>query len=380
MRILQVIDLYYPLFSGHAVYITQLVNFLNEKKDVKVDILANSFGKYVDNEKIEGINIIRCNYLKFFSILSILKETIREYDIIHLNTLNSKLFFLILLLKKKDTKIVFQMSLYGSDDAVTIKNNTKLGKYKLNFIDYFIPISTPLEESCIKIGIDKEKINKMYQMVDIQKYKPVSTEEKFKIRKKLNLPLDKPIIIFVGSLIHRKGLDILIDSLQYTNKDFTLLLVGPYKYPDVTHEDENFFNGYKDKIDECNRCQLLGKVENVNEYLKASDIFVLPSRREGFGNVIIESMSSKIPVIVSKLNNIIQTDIFAHKKCGYILDDLNGIELASKIELALDDRDKIKKIIDTAYFRVMEEFTPNVIINKYIEFYRRVLSDKINTK
>ena len=64
MKILQVIDLYYPLFSGHAVYITQLVNFLNENKNIKVDIMANSFGKYVDYEKIEGINIFRCNLVK----------------------------------------------------------------------------------------------------------------------------------------------------------------------------------------------------------------------------------------------------------------------------------------------------------------------------
>ena len=376
MKILQVIDLYYPLFSGHAVYITQLVNFLNENKNIKVDIMANSFGKYVDYEKIEGINIFRCNYLKFFSIFSILKKTIRDYDIIHLNTLNSKLFFLIFLLKRKETKIVFQMSLYGSDDAITIKNNTKLGKYKLNFIDYFIPISTPLEESCIEVGIDEKKINKLYQMVDIEKYKPVSIEEKSDIRKKLNLPLDKSIIIFVGSLIQRKGLDVLIDSLQYTNKDFILLLVGPYKHPDVTQDDEIFFSTYKDKINESNRCQLLGKVKNVNEYLKASDIFVLPSRREGFPNTILESMTSKTLVITTKLGGTVENDIFNNQECGYILNNLNSKELAKNIDLALRDSNKIAKMIDLGYQRVLGAFTPEVIVNKYIEFYNKIYGRK----
>ena len=129
------------------------------------------------------------------------------------------------------------------------------------------------------------------------------------MRKNLGVWEDGEIILFVGGINIRKGVHLLVDAFMSVEKDFhslKLLIVGPtYKY------DQKYINDIKEKIASAkmgDKIILTEKnVTNVNDYMQCSDIFVLPSKQEGFPISIIEAMSCGLTVVGSDIPEISKT-------------------------------------------------------------------------
>ena len=116
----------------------------------------------------------------------------------------------------------------------------------------------------------------------------VSEIDKQVIRKKNNLPLDKKILISVGSLIPRKDPQTIINSFILANlSDSILLFLGNGSLNLNTHNNENVI--------------FKGNVPNVDEYLKCADVFVSASHSEGLPNTVLEAALSGLTCIVSDI-------------------------------------------------------------------------------
>ncbi|WP_026567291.1 teichuronic acid biosynthesis protein TuaC [Bacillus sp. UNC41MFS5] len=131
--------------------------------------------------------------------------------------------------------------------------------------------------------------------VDLSRFKPLD-ETKTQIRRRLQLPEDKKIIVFIGRLTQAKGVFELTHSLQWLSNDVAILFVGdgPAKDKLRQHSDYN------------RRLFLMGQVENerVSDYLLASDVFALPSYTEGMPTVVIEALALKVPVICTSVGSV----------------------------------------------------------------------------
>ncbi len=114
---------------------------------------------------------------------------------------------------------------------------------------------------------------------------------------------DKSSIIFAGRLIKEKNVDVLIESVVFVKKkipDIKCLIIGdgPERSKleqlvvNLQLKDNIYFKGFMDNYDD-----LIG-------YMKSSEVFVLPSTREGFGMVVIEANACGLPVIIveNKMN------------------------------------------------------------------------------
>jgi glycosyltransferase involved in cell wall biosynthesis len=172
-------------------------------------------------------------------------------------------------------------------------------------------------------------------------------------REILNLPKDKLIFLFVGSVIYLKGVDILLKAFFHlsNNKKSFLLLVGSYNVNDSYYKDLiNFiqknnlnnirFEGYKSSID-------------LIKYYQAADIFVLPSRKDVFPRVLIEAAMARLPIIttdVHSANNFLVVD----GKNGYVIPP-NDVESLTKA---------MYQIINNNFLRMGEESYK--IVNKAI--------------
>lgn len=115
--------------------------------------------------------------------------------------------------------------------------------------------------------------------------------------KNLDIPQknnDRPEIVFVGRLIEKKGLMLLLDVINALPKDldFALKIYGSGGLESKINEFISA-NNLQDKIVMC------GNIEHslVSQAYIDSDIFVMPSLRETSGNVIIEAMAHKLPVV-----------------------------------------------------------------------------------
>ena len=98
----------------------------------------------------------------------------------------------------------------------------------------------------------------------------------------------------------------------------------------------------------------------------ASDLLVVPSRQEAFGQVATEAGSCETPSIVFKNTGL--EDIVDHKINGYLANYLSFEDLASGIEWSLDDANNYK-IGKNARKEIIKKFSNEVIANKYKELY-----------
>lgn len=127
--------------------------------------------------------------------------------------------------------------------------------------------------------------------VNIEIYKPVNKVKKNQLREKLGLPLDKKIAISTGSIIKRKRPFKLLQVFSEIKEldDVLFLVLG----------DGNLFS----KIEKFNgeKIKLLGSVQNVTEYLQASDIFISNSKAEGLPMAMLEAAATGLIVVGSDI-------------------------------------------------------------------------------
>ena len=118
----------------------------------------------------------------------------------------------------------------------------------------------------------------------------------------------------------------------------------------------------------------LGVQENPEPYYQLADITLFPSRREGFGNVIIESMAVGTPVIASRIKGITDT-IIDNDFDGILIDDAENFILYSiKIEELLNDNTKYNKIKKNSVAKIQDKYTPHLILQQYMSLYKRCIA------
>ena len=147
--------------------------------------------------------------------------------------------------------------------------------------------------------------------------------EKAQFRKKLRLPLDDLVFIFVGRLVADKGINELVEAfveLQKTEKSVSLLLVGPFEQELDPIMDNNL------KIIKTHpKIVSVGFQEDVRPYLAVADVLAFPSYREGFPNVVLQAGAMGLPAIVSDING-----------CNEIVaENVNGCIIPVKDKIAL---------------------------------------------
>jgi glycosyltransferase involved in cell wall biosynthesis len=208
---------------------------------------------------------------------------------------------------------------------------------------------------------DKE-IHLIYNGIDQRVFHPMN---KIDVRKKLNLPLDKTILMFsahYGIKNYWKGGEYLLEALSKINRDNLVFLnVGSSEKPDKQ---------IKDSIEWIS----IPYVEDENkmaEYYAASDLFLYPSLADNCPLVVLEAMASGTPVISFKTGGI--PELVAHMKNGYISEYKNVDDFLCGINLFLDHDDLRKNAGLSARKTVEVHFTLDKMVDLYEELYHSLL-------
>tara|TARA_B100000963_G_scaffold359212_1_gene385857 strand:- start:1570 stop:2322 length:753 start_codon:yes stop_codon:yes gene_type:complete len=201
------------------------------------------------------------------------------------------------------------------------------------------------------------KIDVIPNGVNVNRFRPFTSYDE-KTRTKLSMGFNKNdiLIVFVGFFSERKGVDLLIDSwiqVKENHPNSKLLIVGPHRPSKLSSKyDNSWFNPkFYDKVKRVIKHNNLetdivfcGEVENVEKYLKISDIFILPSRQEGMGNVVFEAMATGLACILTPFIGL--PEEFGSKNKEYILTEHDKNKIAASINMLISDeecREKIRK-------------------------------------
>jgi glycosyltransferase involved in cell wall biosynthesis len=240
----------------------------------------------------------------------------------------------------------------------------KLLQYTLSKANRVISVSQALKEAIIRLKVPEKKILVIPNGVDLTKFYPVSKGES---RSKLGLP-DKRVILSVGALIPGKGFHLLIKALkilteEFNEKNLYLVIVGEGKFRKKLEEQVVLLNLN-------NQVRLVGAIPHcqLNLWYSAADLFCLVSDREGWPNVLLESLACGTPVIASNVWGI--PEIIVSDQMG-ILTNRDEQEIAQGISLALKKSWQSETIV-----RYAREKTWDKVALSLSEVFASVLSGK----
>lgn len=142
--------------------------------------------------------------------------------------------------------------------------------------------------------VPEEKVAVIYNGVDSERFHPHNRERsRDRIRRRWEIPIEAPVVLFVGSGFQRKGLDRLIRAWGSPR------LAGVYLL--VVGEDaqrSRYVSWAERQADK--RIVFAGRQGEIEQYYGAADLLALPALQEAFGNVVLEALASGLPVLASR--------------------------------------------------------------------------------
>ncbi len=172
-------------------------------------------------------------------------------------------------------------------------------------------------------------------------------------------------IIYAGRLSPEKGIHTLLKAARNLPKDVNLVIVGAGP---LEHLVKSFSKRERN-------VHFLGYLESHNDVLKlirGSDIFVLPSIKEGLPTVLLEAMYMRTAIIASRIPEI--SAIIKDGDNGLLFKPLSHKELLDRIIILMEDENLRKKIVQNAYRVCIERFTWEKVIDKYLQLYSEITS------
>lgn len=303
----------------------------------------------------------------------------RANDIVMFHSSNTFSLIPIWMARLMGMHSVVQMTLLHTDDPEAIKTQRDwfLTPMRLEAFwraDAIVGYSSAQIESCLAIGLDSSTLNKIPCGVDLESFSPQCDEERVNLRRCLGLDPEGLFIIFVGDVIVRKGIDIVVSAflkIQDQIRNAELLIVGPYNLDDPRYA--HIYGLRKDlETSGCaSRVHWIGRVENVYDYMRASDVFCFPSRLEGFGIVIIEAMAVGLPTVVSRLQGV-TTDIISTEKEGILIPGENPTHYADALFRLLKMSEEADAMGKTGRLRVETVFNLEHIVQSYVQLYSKL--------
>lgn len=177
-----------------------------------------------------------------------------------------------------------------------------------------------------------------------------------------------PVIGVVALLRPEKGLDTLLDAfaiIARRHPTATLLLVG-------SGAMEQPLRQQAERLSLGARCRFEPTARDVGPWLRAIDIFVLPSRSEALSNSIMEAMASGCTVVASRVGG--NPELVLDNETGLLFEPGNPADLAAKLDRLLEDAPLRQRLAEAGHQRTKEQFQLDVSVRRLEQIYDEFLS------
>ena len=254
---------------------------------------------------------------------------------------------------------------------------------RLKYFHYFfgkyattvIAVSKAVKENLEKYEHIKN-VKVIYNGIDPDLFKPASIEEKILKKRELGLNKNDFVLGNVGRMDYWKNQRILIEILPDLKKispQIKLILVG-------RGEEEGNLKKLAIKKGVKNDVIFLGQRSDVNQILKAFDIFVFPSLTEGLPLVVIEAMATGLPIVASHVGGI--PELVVNGETGFLVSPTSKEEIKEAIIKLLNNPELRKEMGQIARKRFETHFSLSQMVQKYMEVYEKAVKKfkRVNVK
>lgn len=342
--------------KGSITIFKDLINCINNLyPDIQIDVFY--FKKH-------DINFFDYKNVKKISLLK--KIELNEYDIIHSSGIIPN-FYTFFYKKRVKATFVTTIHSYLKEDLSNSYN-----KIQANIIN-FLWLKILSTQDCVAVLTNDakkyylNKINTKISVVnngrDFNKQDSVSDYD-IEIEKIIEIKKKYKIIGSNAVISKIKGIEQVLYSLVYL-KDYFFVLVGD------GNEKTNLIDLSK-SLGVYERCLFVDFKNNINSYTELYDLYVMPSRSEGFGLALIEAISLDIPCLCSDIP--VFKELFNEEEIIFFeLDNIEDLVLKMKI---LENQDIVQKLILNAKAKYLTNFTSTKMTHNYISLYKSLISQQ----
>ncbi len=206
--------------------------------------------------------------------------------------------------------------------------------------------------------------------IDLKKYTPGERNEQ--VLQRLNLPLDRPIILHVNRLNYEKRVDVLLDAAakMKSNGHIALVSTGPAE-ADLREQ--------VDRLNLADRVSFLGYVRDADllALRHSSEVFVIPSEADLQSLSTMEAMACGLPVIAA--NSYALPELAHHEENGYVFQPGNSDELAGYIDKLLEDS-TLRAQMGKKSLEIVARHDRIQVLDQWEALYRRLSNEFIEAR
>jgi len=232
-----------------------------------------------------------------------------------------------------------------------------------NAPDAVLTVSEQVRRHCIDVdGIDPDRVQTIYSGLSLSDWNEIdrSTETSC-----------NPVVTSVGNIRRVKGHDLFIRaaaSIAARFPEVRFNIAGEVLEPDYFIELHHLI----DDLNLSEQFHFTGGVTNLREHLATSNIFVLPSRSEGFSNAIIEAMAASLPVVATNVGGNAEAVIDGVN--GFIIPSEDPAALSAAVIRLISDPSLAEAMGRAGRSLVEEKFTTNAMMDRTTRVYQILLS------
>jgi glycosyltransferase involved in cell wall biosynthesis len=254
-----------------------------------------------------------------------------------------------------------------------VRGGVALRNALLRDADAFVAMSRQIRDELLGAGVAGERIALIPHGVDTGRYHPADARERADLRARLGLPAAALLVTYTGRFLKGKGLETLIDAFAtLTAPDLRphLLLVGSGAGQALSIEAEIKARVEARGLGE--RVTFTGRVENVEDYLGASDLFAFPSVFEALGISLLEAAACGLPCVGSRTGGIV--DVIEDGASGLLVPPGDAQALAGALATLGSDPDRRLAMGRRSREIVLSRFDVEDSVDRYRSLFQELRS------
>jgi glycosyltransferase involved in cell wall biosynthesis len=368
-----------PEYSGAALQAIALAKELRELGH-RVEFITQQWPGLTADDAFDGFPVTRLRYGQgsrhrelrlWWNMYRFLQARRGEFDVLHSHGAYYSNAIVGPLANRFGMRSIVKASLADNDLHGAGRSLAgRLHQAMLKRVDACIAISRDLEQEFVAAGVPRERVHFMPNGVDVNKFQPPTPKERERLKAKLGLPLDRKVLLYVGVFDERKNIGWLIREWLAANgfdQSAILAAVGPQSRDDP----EGLFR--QGLVDEAARhpglLRIFDKADNVADYYRAADVFVLPSLGEGMPNAVLEAMSCGLPCVAASVSGT--RELIEEGVTGFLLHSHSTEELRAGLTQCLGDAGPGMGAVGRA--RVVSDFSLHSLAKRYEQLYGEIL-------
>ena len=380
---------YFPDMSSGGLQSQAAARALHGRMDIVV-LTTSTDPALPAHDIVEGVPVSRIcvdvesRWSLVMATLRMTTELLRllpRVNFAHIQGYSTKNILVSVLAKLFARPVILHLQTAKHDEPETVKTQGRLAWWAYSTADLYLSVSPGLTARYLAAGLPADRIREIPNGVDATRFSPASAEERSALRRRLNLPLERPLILFVGVISPDKQPHVLLDAWLRLQSDpalaSTLVFVGA--------TDPTLFELGGRLIDQlrgtvaasgfADRVVFVPPTNQVQDYFRAADMYAMPSLREGMPIALLEAMACGLPAVASRLPGSTDTMIESGVN-GLLVPPGDVAAFADGLARLLSNPDEAARLGAAARLTVESRYTMERVADMWLDAYHHVLANR----